>query len=186
MRNSFAAVRMATKKRVLPMCVLVILFILMGTATAFAEKPAGCKFQGSWIGYDAAGASWIGTLHGQSSSKGTYVIDAPGFDTTFQFPLFQNAVMGVTFRGQWTRTGDYTFVTTGIAIVVDSTNGSTLYIGKMSGNTTLSEECNSMWIEDTAELFLPTQDPFEDDPFAVITLVGHSGYRISGEPLGIP
>jgi hypothetical protein len=159
----------------------------MGAATAFAEKPQGCKVLGSWMGYDNVGdANWISMVMGQSSSKGTYILEAPGFDATLG-GLYQDAVMGGTLRGVWKRTGPNTFAVTLIGLAVDS-GGNTLYISKLSATDTfLAEDCNSMWIEGTLELFLPNQNPFDEEPFiGPFPLDPHWGYRMSVDPLDNP
>jgi len=153
----------------------------MGSATAFAEKSLECSLQGSYTGYDAytGNLSWISMAQGQSSSNGSYILDVPGFDSTFG-GLYPSAVMGGTLRGVWTRTGDYTFNVTVIGLAVDS-GGNSLYIGKLQALDTLAPGCNSMWIEATFEFFNPDENPNEDDPFFAMQLPGHWGYRIVGQ-----
>lgn len=162
-----------------------VMLLLMGSATAFAENPKGCGLLGTYMGYDqiTENASWMSTAHGQSSSKGTYILEFPGFDSSlFGFP---GAVMGATLMGMWTRTDGYTFAVTVVGLGVDSLDGSTLYIGKLNATDTFkNEDCSKMWIEATLELFAPYQDPFGEDPplYGTIPLYPHWGYRMSGEP----
>jgi hypothetical protein len=162
-----------------------VMLLLMGSATAFAENSQGCNLQGSWMAYGTSGsAEAMSMVQGQSSSHGTYVINVPGFDTTL-LATFPDAVMGATLRGVWTRTGGNTFADTLIGLVVDS-EGNTLYIAKLNATNDLAEDCNSMWIESTLELFLPAANPFLDVPFMVLDLPGHDAYRISVDPLVNP
>ena len=154
------------------------MLLLMGAATAFATHIPVCQLQGSWIGYDEnSNAYWINSIQGQSSSSGTYVLEVPGLTG-----IFPGAVIGATARGMWIRTGGNTFAVTVITLAVDP-EGNTLGITKLIATDTLSEDCNSMWIENRAELFWPNQNPFEDEPFLVMSLAGHWGYRMRVEEL---
>jgi hypothetical protein len=157
----------------------LVLFTAHTTGFAKDNNSAGCRFQGSWIGYDAAGASWLSTAAGQSASSGTYALETPGFDVTFgqSFP----AAYASTFRGSWERLDGNTFGATLLAIAVDA-SGAPVYIAKLSGIDTLSKDCNSMSIVATVELFWGNEDPFEDVPFLVMELPPHGATRLSVDP----
>ena len=156
---------------------LTYLMFSYGPTTALAAKSEGCLIQGSWIGYHGSSAYWVSTASGQNAASGTYELEVPGYLN--QLP---GAVRASAMRGNWERTGDYSFRVTTVGIAVDST-GSTLYIVKVSGDDTLSEDCNSMSINSSIEVFWGDQDPFEDDPFLVVPPVPHMGYRMSIDPL---
>lgn len=163
--------------------------LLLASALAFLTAPttgfskdndsAGCRFQGSWIGYNDAGARWVSTAAGQSASSGTYALETPGLDVTFgqAFP----AANASAFRGSWERIDGNTFGATLLAIAVDA-SGAPVYIAKLSGIDTLSKDCNTMSIVATVELFLGNEDPFQDVPFLVMPLPTHGGTRLSVDP----
>lgn len=161
-----------------PFAITAVIFLLMGAATAFAANSPVCQLQGSWMGYDENGyAFWVNSVQGRSSSSGTYIVESPG-----AAGIFPEAVLGGTLRGVWTRTGGRTFAVTLIGLAVDSA-GNTLYIAKLIATDTLSEDCNSMWIENSFEFFSPDQNPFEDEPFYATPAPGHWGYRIRVDTL---
>lgn len=151
------------------------------------EGPSeGCKLLGSWVGYqnETGYAWWMSTASGQNASAGTLVLEVPGFDVTFPVgeppvATFPDAVKVTDLRGTWVRTDGNSFAYTALSIVVDA-NGVPQYISKLSGTETLMDECNTMFLENTAlELFLPSMDPFEDDPIiGPVPFPDHYGYRM--------
>jgi len=180
MRTLNTVAYIAAAKTVLPSFVLVLAVVLVGSP-AYAEKqPEDCKFQGSWFGFSADGsASWMSTAHGQSSSIGTYIVEYPGFDFGWFWPT---AAKGSTLRGAWERIDEDTFAFTVIGLALDLA-GTTVGIVKLSGTDSLLEDCNTMLIENTVEVFGGSQDPFEEDPDGgVIQLPPHYGYRMKVDP----
>jgi hypothetical protein len=164
-----------------PLLLASALVLLTAPTTGFSKDndSAGCRFQGSWIGYNDAGARWLSTAAGQSASFGTYALETPGLDVTFgqAFP----AANASAFRGSWERLDGNTFGATLLAIAVDA-SGAPVYIAKLSGIDTLSKDCNSMSIVATIELFLGNEDPFQDVPFLVMPLPPHGATRLSVDP----
>ncbi|MCP4932990.1 MAG: hypothetical protein GY927_02020 [bacterium] len=165
------------------LALLLFASVILLAPQALADKSGGCNFQGSWFGVlPTSGKIFLSTAHGRSASTGTYSLEIPGFDATLGgFPGFEHAVKISTFRGTWERTGGNTFAFTLIAYAVDS-DGITVGIGKVSGTDTLSEDCNSMYIENTTEVFYAGQDPFEDQPVFAIPPQPHWGYRMRVDP----
>jgi hypothetical protein len=144
-----------------------------------------CKLIGSWYGwsnqYDVI--YWLSTMSGQNSARGGVALEVPGFDVTLTVdgtPTFPDAVEMTTIRGVWERTSGNTFEYTGLSIASDA-DGLPVYIGKLTGTETLSEDCNSMFLEETyLQIFAPNADPFEDDPlFEPIPFPDHYGYRMN-------
>jgi len=160
---------------------LMLIGLLSFPATGLAEDDStlqGCSQQGSWFGYDADGlASWVDTIQGQSQLSGTVVLESVSFDLTLG-GTFPTAARSTTARGTWKRTGPYTFSNSMIAFVVDE-NKTPVYIAKFIGTATLIDDCNTSYIEDTFEVFLPTQNPFVDKAQFEIILPGHYGYRMT-------
>lgn len=147
-----------------------------------------CKILGSWIGYytiepDPTGdAWWVSTVTGQNANNGVAILDIPGFDATLAVdgvPTFPDVVQGTKLRGVWERTGSNTFAYTLIGFAVDAAGG-TQYISKLTGTHTLSEDCNTMLLQDTYfQVYLPDADPFSDDPIiGPMYYPDHNAYRM--------
>lgn len=154
---------------------------LAGSATVHAGGASGCSFIGSWFGYDSGAMYWTSTASGQNSSKGTYNLEVPSFDATLgsTFPTATKVTIG---RGVWKRLDGYSFAVSLIAMVVDA-DGKTVWIAKLNTVDTMSVNCDTMWVENTLEIYLPWQNPFaETSYFDPIPLDGHSGYRMSVGP----
>jgi len=163
--------------------VLASTLILAVPLTGSAEEQSnaqGCSILGSWIGYNELGAAWMSTAIGQRTSSGTYILEYPGFDATLN-NTYPQAVRVPPARGTWERTGGNTIAFTVIAFGVDA-NGQTVYIGKISGRDTLSENCSRLNVSSTLEVFLPTQNPFQDAPLFAVPPVPHYGYRMRVDP----
>jgi len=144
----------------------------------------GCKLIGSWYGMSSQYLTiyWLSTMSGQSSAQGGVALEVPGFDVTLTMgdvTAFPDAVDMTTIRGVWERTSGNTFEYTGLSIASDA-DGIPQYIGKLTGTETLSEDCNTMFLEQTyLQVFAPDADPFEDDPlFAPVPFPDHYGYRM--------
>lgn len=139
----------------------------------------GCRYQGTWFGVKAQDnmelAGWMATVEGKSYFYGTnnleFTVDTfdarlpvPGTEASeepvYQFPT----VVGTTTnRGNWMRTGYNTFAytTTGFALDAD---GKIVYVAKLSGHITLSEDCNHDVVTGMLEIYLPgtMKNPFID------------------------
>ena len=158
-----------------------------GLKNQASEGPfEGCKLLGSWLGYSTStgDAWWMSTASGQNAAGGTLVLEVPGFDVTLPagsppVPTFPNAIAGTDLRGTWVRTGSNSFAYTVLGIAVDE-YGATQYISKLTGTETLIDECNTMFLENTAlQIFLPMMDPFTDSPIiGPIPFPDHYGYRM--------
>lgn len=162
--------------------ITAVMLLLMGVATAFAEKPVICNFQGSWLGYDQDGnAVILSTINGQSFSNGTVVVQIPGYDLS-QLNFYG---IGTTGRGNWIRTGFNTFAVTFTGMAVDPEYGHTLGIVKVDTTNTLGDDCNSNEIEGTISIFLnPKANPFLDEPdWGPYPLTPHGAIRMVVTPL---
>jgi len=146
----------------------------------------GCQLYGSWLGYSAAtgDAWWMSTVSGQNAAGGTVVLEVPGFDITLPtgdspVQTFPDAVKSTDLRGTWKRIDSNSFAYTVLGIVVDE-NGVTQYISKLTGTETLLDECNTMFLENTAlQIYLPQADPFTDEAFiGPIPFPDHYGFRM--------
>ena len=160
--------------------IVSVLALAVATSGSAADQgnAQGCSPLGSWFGFDATNrASWMSTFHGQTASSGTYVLDVPGIDAS-QF--FGSAVRASTFRGTWQRTGGNTIAFTVISFALDA-GGQTVGIAKLSGNDTMMENCNTLFITNTLELYAPDVDPFQSQGYP-IQLPDHYGYRMRVDP----
>lgn len=146
-------------KRIFLPCLLIGIMLVAASAVAESEPKKGCSLQGSWMG---SNIKLLTTYNGLSASSGTIIEELPGFDATFggRFPA---AVTLTSLRGVWERTGGNTFVYTQVGYALDAA-GNIVWIGKNSGNKTLTEDCNLMTIKSTLEVFSPDDNPFEDAP----------------------
>lgn len=154
-----------------------VLALGAGTPASAADhgNAEGCSPLGSWIGFDTAGtAYWTASFYGQTASSGVEVLDIPGLDPSWLIP---SAVRVSTFRGTWQRTGGNTIAASLISLALGSA-GQTVAIVKFRVVDTLMENCSTLVINNTAELFLPDANPFQSDPYAVIPLPEHYGYRM--------
>jgi len=168
----------------------IIAIFIFGAASVVAVGAAskGCNPQGSWVSFDPLGPSWTAVVQGQSASSGTneleYPFLLPKFPVVFPgqpgYPgyLFPDAVGMTPLRGAWERTGgntfDYTMVGHGYG-----ENGIPMWAGKVIGDITLHEDCNSGDFAAIVEVFVcPACNPFTDEPFTVITWPTTTGYRV--------
>ena len=155
------------------------------TEIAYGEQ--GCLFQGSWYGINGVTEEleWTINVHGQSHSSGINNLEDPYFDPTLQLVYgdeFEDAVRLTTLRGTWERSGSNTFRWTMIGQAVDD-DGNNVWIGKLSGTSTLMDNCNTEFIEGTLEVFGPDQDPFMDFPqYGGFPVPNHYGYRMRVDP----
>lgn len=177
MRNSVDTANVVVKHIA---TILGLLAILVASGLALADK--ACQFHGSWFGHlDAPlDIDWLSTAHSINNQQGTYAIDFPGLDPTL-FGLFPNGARFSTFRGTWERRDNHSVAITVIGYSLDS-QGKTAGILKISAVNTFSEDCNTMSITNTNEVYLPGQNPFEDVPFYWGPGAPHSGYRMRVDP----
>ena len=144
-------------KRILSYGFLLGVVFMAASAVAADMPKNGCTLQGSWMG--TGSIKLLTTYNGLSASSGTIIEELPGFDMTLG-GLFPTAVQGTTLRGTWQRTGGNTFVYTQVGYGLDAA-GNIVWIGKNSGNKTLSDDCDVMTIESNLEVFLPEVNPFD-------------------------
>lgn len=140
----------------------------------------GCRYQGTWFGVMAednpALAGWMVTAEGRSYWHGTnnlewtnYIFDPrlpmpdPMDPDSFVF-AFETAVNATTMRGNWMRTGYNTFVYTTTGFGIDA-NRMPVYVAKMSGTITLSDDCSSDVITATMEVFPVDENGVIPNPF---------------------
>lgn len=158
--------------------ILMLGLAIPGAALAGNGKQ-GCSLQGSWFGVagleDKTLTGWMVTVTGKSEKRGTNNFEYATFDPTL-FNNFPSAVRLSTMRGNWERTGGNTFVYTFTGIALDADN-LPVWIGKVSGNITLSADCNFETITATLFVFLPSVSPFDGDPLFPYPLEEHYGYR---------
>ena len=160
--------------------ILMLCLVIPGLGVA-GDGPKGCSPLGSWYGFVDGAVSSIGSNYGPNESAGTGSLDVTGFDITLNgaFPL---AARYTAMRGTWERTGGNTSSFTMVGLILDSAN-QVVWIAKLSGTRTLAENCNTMHIHNTLEIFLPSQDPFEDTSyFPPVALGDHDSYRMRVDP----
>ena len=177
-------------KRRFPFFALALFVFWAASVVAASAENDGCKLQGSWISYDANGVpTWMSSVNGQSNSTGANELEYPAeFPTlpTPEGPLFPNAVGMTQLRGAWERTGGNTFKYTFLGYGYGE-NGVPLWIGRMSGPITLSDDCNSG--EFGAKLYVypcgdvggvwKCPDPYGETPY--IEVPPSTGYRVTVE-----
>ena len=160
---------------------ILMLGLAIPSAAWAGDAGKGCSLQGTWFGVagleDSTLTGWMVTVTGKSENKGTNNLDFPTFDPTLS-GNFDQAVRLSSLRGNWERTGGNTFDYTFMGIAVDEFN-LPVWIGKVSGQITLSADCNRETITAAMEIFLPSMSPFEDDPLFPIVLPTHYGHRAS-------
>jgi hypothetical protein len=170
---------------------------------AFAGKPpkpapvpvadTSCQFLGTWFGIASPEnpvlSGWVVSVTGQNSAHGTNNLEYPTFDPKLGFlgPAivelygFDEAVRVSTLRGVWTRTGGRTFAYSFMGMAVDDTN-LPVWIGRVSGEITLSEDCNSEYITAWMDVYLPTVSPFTGAATLSFPLPPHYGKRYELDP----
>jgi len=172
-------------KRGIHLVIVAVMAIMLGAiavpGTVAAAEGKGCSIIGSWYGYGPDGLiNWIVNVQGPSQSYGTNNIESLVFDYTMGGAF--DAVKGTNLRGVWERTGGNTFSITMIGYAVNAENVP-VWLGKMSGNVTLVDDCNEEELTLTMEIFAPDQDPFTDVPaYGGGPLPFHEGYRMRVDP----
>ena len=157
---------------------ILMLGLAIPSAVLAGDAGKGCSLQGTWFGVtgleDTTLTGWMVTVTGKSENRGTNNLDYPTFDPTLG--IFDTAVRLSTLRGAWERTGGNTFAYTFMGFAVDELN-IPVWIGKVSGNITLSAGCSFETITATLEVFGPDMSPFDDEPWFDQILDEHYGYR---------
>jgi len=159
--------------------------VLMTALAAFCAAPAtfaadsACKLTGGWLGYLGGYASWVAVADGVSNTSGTITIDFPALDPAL-FGLRPAGVKVGIPRGVWERTGGRSFAYSTLVVAVDAA-GIPVWLGKLSGTETLGPDCGVEKITATFYAYEPWQDPYKDEPFAVLPQPDHFGYRMKVE-----
>jgi hypothetical protein len=163
-------------------------FALVGIIAAALAMPGlamaggkGCQLQGTWFGVDSLEykmlTGWMVTATGKSADHGTNNLEFPVFDPTLQ-GMFPDAVSLSSMRGAWYRTSGNTFNYSFMGFGLDAFS-MPVYVGKVSGTVTVSENCTFETITADMAIYLPGMSPFEGPPVAVIPLDDHYGYRFT-------
>lgn len=150
---------------------------MLGAAPLGFAADSACKLNGGWIGYFGNVAGWTAIADGVANSSGTITIAYPALDPTL-FGAFPTAVRVSTLQGVWERTGGKTFAYTTIGIAVDA-QGTTLWIGKLSGTETMQIGCDVELVTATFSVYPPNANPFEDPPLLELPQAPHYGYRMA-------
>lgn len=162
---------------------LLLGFAFPGIALAGGEDK-GCSNYGTWFGVvdpptgDMTLVGWTTTVTGQSANKGVNAIEWPDFDPTLglAFPPFSDAHHINNMRGVWERTGGKTFVYSFTGFAYDEFNVR-VYIAKVSGDVTMSDDCQFEYITAYLEVFAPGDNPFLAMPIFETPLAPHWGQR---------
>lgn len=138
-----------------------------------------CSLLGTWFGVQGPESTvlsgWVVTATGSSANRGTNNLEYPTFDASLGIGL--PAVRLSTLRGAWERTGGKTFTYTMIGTGVAADGITAVYIGKLSGTITLSDDCNREYITAVFEVFSPEASPFDGERLFRNDLPDHHGYR---------
>lgn len=154
---------------------------LAAASTSVAGDAKGCVMTGSWVGFDETGiVDWTSTVIGHSGSEGVVIIESPRIDLTLG-GAFEDAVRGTLLRGSWERVNGNTMRWTALGFVLDQYNA-TVWVAKVSGHSVLSDNCNTEYVENTIEVYLPGMNPLTDPPYWAMPMPGHYGYRVSVQP----
>ena len=157
-----------------------------------AEKT--CQFLGTWFGIASPEnpmlAGWVVSVTGQNSSHGTNNLEYPTFDPKLgfldpaivEFYGFDEAVRVSTLRGVWQRTGGRTFTYSFMGMAVNE-NNVPVWIGRVSGDIELSEDCTTEHITAWMDVYLPSVSPFTGAAALSFPLPPHYGMRYA---LGTP
>lgn len=141
----------------------------------------GCSIQGTWFGVNDVGdtrfTGWMITVTGKSANEGENNIEYPNFDATLG-GNFPNAVSLSSSRGVWKRTGGNTFDYKFTGYAIDEFR-MPVYIATVSGVAKTIEDCSYEYITATIDVFLPTMDPFHDDPLFSIPMDPLYAYRLT-------
>jgi hypothetical protein len=158
---------------------LLMLGMAVPSAALADDAGKGCSLLGTWFGVtspeDTTLTGWMVTVTGQSNNQGTNNLEFPSFDATLS-NNFPTAVRASTLRGTWKRVGGNEFEYTMMGIAVDA-DGLPVWIGKMSGRSTLSSDCSYETVTATMEVFLPGVSPFDGIPYTAVPMPTHYGYR---------
>jgi hypothetical protein len=173
--------------------ILALFVFLAASVVAVSAAGNSCNLQGVWINFDENGIpGWVSTSEGQSASFGTnsleYPFEFPKLPTSIEppfDPIFDQAVGMTQMRGIWKRAGGTTFNYTMIGYGYDL-NGFPIYINKMSGTLTLSEDCNSTDVSATLNIFIcqynpGCPNPMTDTPDIVLPVPNSVAYRLLPE-----
>ena len=150
-----------------------------GAIAANDEK--GCTIQGTWFGVVDLDtkllSGWSVTATGKSNSHGVNVLEFPTFDYTLG-GAFPEAVKAWANRGVWRRVDGNTFDYSFMSIAVDAGN-MPVWMARVSGTSTLSDDCMTEEISATMDIYLPWMSPFLHDPIDSMVLPPHYGYRFT-------
>jgi hypothetical protein len=128
-----------------------------------------CTPEGAWLGHtpDGSGPAWTIVYTPESYWQGSFTLNLTGFDGSFggAFPVTTMS----PFAGTWVRTGPRTAAYTMIAYGLgpDPVTGAMVpyYLAKNSGTVELTGRCDSLEVVSLSiALYLPTENPFSDDP----------------------
>ena len=167
-------------------CAAVLTLGLAIPGAAFAAGGGkGCNLQGTWFGVidleDKMTSGWVVTATGQSANSGVNVFEFPTYDSTFGglYPVLHHSAN----RGVWERISGNSFRYTFMSILAGESDGVRfpLYYLRVSGTTTLSDDCMSEEITSVMEFFPADTSPFEGEPLWSMTLPVHYGYRLTLE-----
>lgn len=163
---------------------------LPGLALA-KDDQKGCSIIGTWFGVtdldDKIPSGWVVTAIGKSENHGTNVLEFPTYDSTFGgiYPVLHHSAS----RGIWRRTGgntfEYSFMSLLVGDIPATTEREALYYLRVSGESTLSDDCMSEVITAVMDFFpvktalgeYTNLSPFVDAPAWSMVLEPHYGYR---------
>ena len=176
---------MRTIRRVL-LGILLLGFTIPGMALA-GDNEKGCSNLGTWFGVFGPGDTRVSgysvTVTGNSELMGTNQFEFPNFDPSFPdieelqgVEPFASAAYVGTMRGNWKRIGKNRFAYTFMGFAFDEF-GVPVYIGKVSGETEVFNDCQYQKVSATMEVFFPWMSPFETEAPFTIPMGYFFGYR---------
>jgi len=162
----------------------VFLLALALACPLVAYGNGSCQYIGSWFGYDAdENVGWTSQAVGPNASRGTMLLETPGFDITFG-GMFDVVNVTGNLKGAWERTGGNTFSYASMGFATDA-QGDAIWAVRLTGDLMVVGDCDELEVINTW-MSLYIMDP-ETDPVPVwernpdlgpIPFAPHKGYRI--------
>lgn len=125
---------------------VMALGLLLPLAATAEDEGKGCTFDGTWYGVEAPDdlrlTGWMNSMSGKSANKGIAALEFPTFDHKL-FGLYPEAEYFSAMRGTWVRTSGNSFAYTMIGMATAADGITPVWIGKIYGNSTLSDDCST-------------------------------------------
>ena len=169
-------------KELIPLIALILGLAIPAVTLAdddYDGDGKGCSQIGTWFGVVSpenltlTGVTY--TAMGKSENRGTNILEQANGDPTAG-GFFPTAVRTSSFRGNWERAGNGSFVYTLTGYAVDALN-QMVGIVRFRGDVTHTPDCQFEYITAMAEVYYPPMSPFVDEPAWTFPFPGQWGHR---------